>query len=322
MNSLLTESLVIDGTLNFARRVDPNCNRSNCKKEVADFSLIKARSGIDIGFVGAQSRVENLEKVCDFVQEEPDGILIKTYDDIKKVRQDKKFGVVTYCQMHYPLDGSIEPVSEWFDKGLRVLQIAYGKTDKANQSVKNRLGAGSDQKGWLTGLGRRIVRELNRVGIVVDVSHCNDDTTIQVADHSEKPILATHTNARRLTCIDRNKSNAALQKIAETGGVIGVCPIGWMIAECGKKKATIEDFIDHIDFIVQKVGIDHVGLSSDSYIDGWNPSHRHYSDADLNAEDRWSRVIDKLQERYSQRDLRKLLGLNFLRVLREVLPEK
>ena len=111
---------------------------------------------------------------------------------------------------------------------------------------------------------------MNALGIVVDVSHSNKQTTLDAADLSTKPIIATHANARALTSRSRNKDDEELLAIGATGGVIGVTTIGWMLDSDGDGAAGMDDMIAHIEYMVALVGIDHVGVSADARMDGWD----------------------------------------------------
>jgi membrane dipeptidase len=140
-------------------------------------------------------------------------------------------------------------------------------------------------------------------------------------------VLANHANALALTGNRRNKADEELRAIADSGGVVGVTLVKWMLDRDGDGEAGIDDFIAHVDYIVDLIGIDHVGFASDSYLNGWEISSRHYADEHLGAIDRWKRVVRRLvaierpdgTRKYSDEDLGKLLGLNFLRVYRQVL---
>jgi membrane dipeptidase len=190
------------------------------------------------------------------------------------------------------------------------------------------LAGGSDQpEQGLTELGRAAVRELNRLDMLVDVSHLSKPSVMETVEICQAPVMANHANALALTDNRRNKSDEELLAIAGTGGVVGVTLVRWMLDRNGDGRAGIDDFIAHVDYIVDLIGIDHVGFASDSYLNGWETSSRHYADEHLGAMDRWKRVVRKLVEirgpegerKYADEDLQKLLGLNFLRVYRQVL---
>lgn len=323
---------VVDGTASSLARVDPHC-RTGCELSVfpgagpGDFGTLKAVTGIDMGIFSMSGF--GLEGMIDFRNRTADGTIagarvVLTWEDIETAREHGEYAYVFYVQSRvapqWQLDGDLSNLSRWYAEGLRVLQLRYG--DKEGHEPDERLAYGSyegDDQG-LTDLGRRAVAEMNRLGMIVDVSHLSRQSTLDAAALSNKPVLASHANAEALTPQDRTKDDEELLAIAATGGVIGVTPIGWMLDRDGDGKAGMEDMVAHVEYIAGLVGIDHVGLSTDAALDGWDPDSRHYADAGLAAFDRWVRVTAELHARgWRDQDLAKLLGGNFLRVLRDVL---
>ena len=238
-----------------------------------------------------------------------------------------------YVQLRPPdldwqLDGDVANLRHWYDEGLRILQLAYGDGPERPDAhtPDERLGYGTygiDEgvERGVTDLGRAAIAEMNVLGMIVDCSHCNRRTTLDAASLSSQPILTNHANAEALTPHRRNKDDEELLAIARTGGVIGVTTIRWMLDTDDDGRAGIDDFIAHIEYIADLVGIDHVGISSDADVNGWPQESGHYADADLAAPDRWVRLAARLRARgWTEEDLAKLLGGNFLRVFREVLP--
>ena len=188
--------------------------------------------------------------------------------------------------------------------------IANGRVVRTYADIKTAQDAGK-------------IAEMNAIGMVVDVSHCSKQTTLDAAALSTEPIIATHVNAEALTPRSRNKDDEELLAIAATGGVIGVTTIRGMLDTDGNGAAGMEDFIAHVEYMVGLVGIDHVGISSDARMDGWEPTSVHYADADLAALDRWVRLAARLYARgWTEEDLAKLLGGNFRRVFGEVLASQ
>ncbi|MDE2881527.1 MAG: membrane dipeptidase [Acidobacteriota bacterium] len=323
---------VVDGTASSLARVDPHC-RTGCELSVfpgagpGDFGTLKAVSGIDVGIFSMSGF--GLEGMIDFRNRTADGTIagarvVLTWGDIETARENGEYAYVFYVQSRvapqWQLDGDLSNLRRWYAEGLRVLQLRYG--DKEGHEPDERLAYGSyegDEKG-VTELGRRAIAEMNRLGMIVDVSHLSRQSTLDAAALSNKPVLASHANAEALTPQDRTKDDDELRAIAATGGVIGVTPIGWMLDRDGDGKAGMEDMVAHVEYIAGLVGIDHVGLSTDAALDGWDPDSRHYADAELAAFDRWVRLTAELHARgWSEEDLTKLLGGNFLRVFREVL---
>ena len=325
---------VVDGTASSLAKVDPSCSAA-CERSVypgagpGDFGTLKAVTGIDLGVFSMSGF--GLEGMIRFRNRTTGGTIanarvVLAYEDIEAARDSGEYAYIFYVQSRvapqWRLDGELDNLGRWYAEGLRVLQLRYG--DKEGHEPDERLAYGSyegDDRG-LTELGRRAVAEMNRLGMIVDVSHLSRQSTLEAAALSTRPVLATHANAEALTPQDRTKDDEELRAIAATGGVIGITPIGWMLDRDGDGKAGMEDFVAHVEYIAGLVGIDHVGLSTDAALDGWDPDSRHYADAALAAFDRWIRVTAELHARgWSDEDLTKLLGGNFLRVFREVLSE-
>ncbi len=324
---------VVDGVVNFWARVDPNCT-ADCETTIYpgdgshDFTTLKAVTGIDMGLqnVGSESFIAWVRDRIDDGRI-ANGRVVRTYADIETVHDSGGSAVMFYMQLRPPgpdwqLGGDVATLRHWYDEGLRVLQLAYGSGRPDATAPDERLGYGhseGEERG-LTDLGRAAVAEMNALGMIVDCSHCSRRTTVEAAALSTKPILANHANAETLTPDSRNKDDEELLAIARTGGVIGVTPIRKILDTDGDGAAGMDEMIAHIEYMVDLVGIDHVGVSSDSKLDGWEQSSFYYTDADLGALDRWVRLTARLRARgWTEEGLTKLLGGNFLRVFREVL---
>lgn len=324
VDELFKNSLIIDGVLNYTVKQDPEC-RKDCKLQNIDLGLIKGLTGIDVGSLTIPSPVEKLIAIHDYVSQEQSegGLVVKRFNDLEKAKREKKYGVIFYAQQHAKLDGSVAPIRQWFDYGLRIVQIHYSSQDSQSQSPLEKLGGGSDEPyQGLTELGKRAVKQLNRLNMIIDLSHCSEKTTMDVIHMTNIPVMANHANAMALTSVSRNKSDTELMAIAKSGGVIGVTPIAWMIDRDGDGKGNIDDFIAHVDYIVHLVGLDHVGVASDSVLDGWGVEDRHYADNFLASFGRWKIAARKLQDElgYSDLQLKKIFGLNFKRIYEQILP--
>jgi membrane dipeptidase len=324
IEELFRNSLIIDGLLNYNQKKDPGC-RKDCDLETINLAYIKGLTGVDIGSLTIPRPFEKLVAINNYVNhnQSEGGLVIKTFNDLERAKRTKKYGVIFYAQQHAELNGNVAPIEKWFDNGLRIVQIHYSSKDSPSQSPLEKMGGGCDEPDQgLTELGRNAVRLLNRLNMIIDVSHCSEKTTHDVIQMSDSPITANHANAKALTPELRNKSDSELLAIAQTGGVIGVTPIGWMIDRDGDGKGNIDDYIAHIDYMIKLVGIDHVGVASDSVLDGWGVEDRHYADALLAGYDRWKIVAWKLKydQGYNEEDLRKIFGQNFQRLYEQVMP--
>ncbi|MHC4451067.1 MAG: membrane dipeptidase [Planctomycetota bacterium] len=193
---------------------------------------VHARTGIRVGSMTC-GKFGSLKQQAKLATTTWKGIqLIRTEADLDRCLENKLYGLLLYCQAHYGLRGGIRPLKQWHREGLRILNLQYGSGDAA-QSKDDRLGGGTDQKGGLTPLGRKVVVEMMRIGIMVDLSHCNEQTVLDtavIAEAKKFPLLANHTCARevkdaagkRFADYERNMTDRAMRAIARTGGVIGI----------------------------------------------------------------------------------------------------
>ena len=324
---------VIDGVVALAVKVDPNCT-ADCERtsypgpDSTDYGTLKEVTGVDLG-LSSLSSFDHMTRLVAWVDSNPraKALVVRTYADIERAQEEADYARMFYLQRRPPesgwdLQGDVENLQVWHDAGLRVLQLAYGASRKDARLPGERLGYGSDEgdEMGLTDIGRAAIAEMNTLGMIVDVSHCSKQTTLDAAALSTKPIIATHVNAEALTPVTRNKDDEELIAIAETGGLIGVTPIRAFLDTNRDGSAGIDDMIAHIEYMVSLVGIDHVGIASDSDLDGWEKTSYYYADADLAAMDRWVRLASRLYARgWTEEDLAKLLGGNFRRVFSETL---
>lgn len=321
VDDLVAHTLLLDGAVNYSERVDPDC-RDDCRYRQSDLASITPRTGIRAGGMTISTTFALLRAHHTMVAASDAAMVVRWSGDLARAFHAGRYGVIFYCQKPYGLNGSLAPLQNWFAHGLRTLQLAYSVNDAPNTRPGNRLAGGCDEpEQGLTDLGRRAIAELNRLGIVIDVSHCSKKTTLQAAALSTHPITANHTNARALTDHPRNKDDEELRAIAETGGVIGINTVGWMLDRDGDGRADLEDFVAHLEHVIAVVGIDHVGIASDAHLDGWPAGSRHYADVRLASFDRW-RVLAKILRRrgHSPAAIRKIFGGNFVRVYDAVLP--
>ncbi|MFD0672798.1 dipeptidase [Cohnella sp. GCM10027633] len=177
-------------------------------------------------------------------------------EDIRKAkRQGLKAGIVT-AQDPTGLGKNLELLESLHAFGLRVLQLTYNN--------QNAIASGCMElsNGGVSNYGMTFIAKLNELGIVVDTSHCGKQTTLDACRLSKQPVIASHTGVEAIYPHRRCKSDEELQAIAATGGVIGVFAMPWFVHE-DPNATTIEHVLDHIDYIVKLVGVDHVGIGTD-----------------------------------------------------------
>ena len=239
--------------------------------------------------------------------------MTSTTDEIFEVLGQGKIAAVPTIEGAYSLDenNAIELVRQYHDLGVVTIGFTW--------NYSNALGEGAhrvfdDQmktpsNGGLTELGKEVALEMNRLGMMIDVSHMAESTFWDILEVSKAPIIATHSGIDKLHNHARNLTDEQLLALAENGGVVGIVFYPTFLTNTGK--ATISDVVDHIDYAVDLIGVDHVAIGSD--FDGATlPS-------DLQDASEMGKLIDELISReYSVIDIMKILGLNTLRVMQEV----
>lgn len=207
----------------------------------------------------------------------------------------------------------------FFRAGVRGLQLT--------RDGRNQLGDGwlEGEGGKLSRFGVEVVQEMNRIGMMVGVSHVSTNSVLHAAEVSTKPIVSTHTNPRKFTNTVRDHTDEEIRAIAATGGVIGVRFLG-------NKSSPYNILVDWADYMVNMVGIDHVGFAwlghdvghpKTGYVPGFYEGPFPGGEVEsMTKYEQHSRFIDELYKKgYSDDDVAKIVGGNFLRVMREVLPE-
>ena len=288
----------------------------------SDFARLKA-SGIDVfhpavGFLAGDIFAQSWRDVEGWnalIAGHPQCFLrIDTVADFARAKQAGKIGILIGLQnsSHFR---TVDDVDRFFAIGQRVSQLTY---------TGNRIGGGStDAKDpGLTPYGHRIVERMNARGMAIDVSHCGDRTTLEAIEASRRPVLVTHSNCRALVPGRRRcKTDEAIRSLARRGGVMGVTMVRAFVRQSGP--ATLQDMLDHVDYVARLVGIEHVGIGSDVDLDGRDPAGRQGPRRfDLDGMDYSRKIFDVteglLQRKYSPANIELILGGNFQRALAQV----
>jgi len=248
------------------------------------------------------------------VENNPDTIRIATsYNEINKAVNDGKIAAVITVEGGEPLEGRIESLRTIYRLGVRSLTLTHFPRNDLGD------GSGADSCSHLTDFGKEVVEEMNRLGMIVDISHLNKTGYWDVMDRSKDPVLATHSNCKALCSHHRNLEDDQIKALAENGGVINLsfCAgfikdgVGFKDPEA-LKKVTILDWLDHLDHAVGLVGTDHVGIGSD--LDGG---------CGFPGLDDITKFPDLTRgmvfRGYSDQDIKKILGGNNMRVFKKVL---
>ena len=230
-----------------------------------------------------------------------------TEEDARRLKAEGKKAFFIGIENGYGIGKDIKNVKKYKDMGVQYMTLSHSYDNDICNSSSNT----ADASKGLTPFGRKVVKEMNKVGMMIDVSHVSEGTFWDVIKLSKDPVFASHSSVRALCDHDRNLTDEQLRALAKNGGVIHICIYGGYLSK-DEKNASLDDVINHIDHAVKVAGIDHVGIGSD--FDGGGGVLGCTGDNDM------INITVKLIERgYSEEDIRKIWGGNFFRVLNQVL---
>ncbi|MCB9210892.1 MAG: membrane dipeptidase [Ignavibacteriales bacterium] len=265
-------------------------------------------------------------------------------EDVKNQFSEKLISLPMGMENGTPLQGNFENLKHFYDRGIRYLTLSHGKANHICDSSYD------PNKKWngLSPFGKTLIPEMNKLGIMVDISHVSDSTFYQVMEITKVPAIASHSSCRYFTPgFERNMNDDMIKKLAENGGVIQITFGSYFISGDYNKKSvemenyikehhikngseeerkysenykkehpidygTVEDVADHIDHVVKLVGIDHVGLGSD--FDGVGRLPENIQDVSYYP----YIIYELLKKNYSEEDIQKVCSGNLLRVWKAV----
>ncbi|HEY8498476.1 MAG TPA: dipeptidase [Limnochordales bacterium] len=232
-------------------------------------------------------------------------IWVRRAADLDEVRRTRKVGVIASLEGCEVLAGSLAVLRTLYRLGVRAAGLTWNVRNELADGVGEPRGAG------LTAFGREAVAEMERLGMVVDVSHLSEAGFWEVMEVATRPVIASHSNARAVCDHVRNLTDDQIRALARKGGVMGINFFPGFLRQDGQ--ATLEDVVRHIDHVVELVGPDHVGLGSD--YDGITRVPQGLEDPS-----RLPALTEALLRRgYGDEAVRKILGENFARVFRAAL---
>ena len=190
--------------------------------------------------------------------------------DVRGVRDVSDFrsgeiGAIMHLEGADPLEPDLSDLDEWFDRGLRSVGLVWSRANAFGEGVPFRFPDTPDTGPGLTDAGRALVRACNERGILVDLSHLNAAGFWDVAELSEAPLVASHSNAWSLCKSTRNLEDDQLDAVARSGGVVGVnFATGFLRADGDNTGDTpLAEIVRHVDYLVERMGVEHVALGSD-----------------------------------------------------------
>ena len=264
-----------------------------------------------------------------------DIVQVKETADVAAAKEAGKTGIILSFQNASPIENELDRLGLFHALGVRVIQLTYHET--------NLLGSGCWERNdcGLSNFGVDAVREMNQLGIVIDLSHVGPKTTMDAIEMSEQPVAITHANARSFCGHPRNKEEEALKLLAAKGGVVGATSFANFLPK--EFDSTVEDFVDAIDNMVERIGIDHVAIGTDSthdqplefwhyivsqqgtkfpstFADGSVPyTELSFQPKGMDSPAEFPNLADALVNRgYSGEDITKLLGGNWMSLFERV----
>jgi membrane dipeptidase len=284
-------------------------------------------------------------------------------DDIYKAKKENKLAVMLDFQNTISLGMNVNNLDLFYGLGVRQIQLTYNLRTYAADGCTERTDAG------ISHFGVALIERMNKLGIIVDTGHVGEQSTIEAAEISSDPIAISHSACKSVYNHDRCKSDEAIKAVAERGGVFGLVSIPYFLAHLtgkadrygevrGGKSGTLKDWLDHIDYAVDLVGVDHVGVGSDikerpgcpdlwgevmtedrrletdgkkPTWSGWRPEHPFDftpssetglfpSPEKLLSWSNWPyKTVGLLSRGYSENEVKKIIGGNWLRLYSKVI---
>ena len=356
---LAAEAIGIDSHIDTVQRVLVMGEDLGKRWDVGHVDLPRLREGgthapffalwVPVYFPGAEAvrRTLDLRDAMQWMLDaHPDQMeLATTAADIRRIVKQRKIAVFLTVEGGHTIDDDLRVLRMYYQLGIRSMTLTHSRNNNWADSATDK-----PAHNGLTDFGKEVVREMNRLGMLVDVSHVADKTFYDTLAVTTKPVIVSHSSMRALSDVPRNISDEMLWALAKNGGVVGISfgegfvnpadaealrsaietettaplmagralddyaaeDVRKLFGTRVKVAATVEDVANHVDHAVKIAGIDHVGIGSD--YDGVSGPPNGLDDVS-----RMPALIDVLLERgYAERDVKKILGENYLRVIREV----
>ncbi len=238
--------------------------------------------------------------------------VVRTVNEFEDCLRDNVVAGVLHFEGAEPIDPDLNALEVFYQAGLRSLGIVWSRPTAFGYGVPFKFPASPDTGPGLTDAGKELVRACNRLGIMVDLSHLNEKSFWDVAKISDAPLVATHSNAHALAQLTRNLTDSQLDAIKETDGMVGVNFVTILLREDAADNANtpLETVVRQFDYLVEKLGIERVGMGSD-----FGVATVPHELADVSM---FPKLITALRKAgYNDDTLRKITHENWLRVLRK-----
>lgn len=273
----------------------------------------------------AQRARKMIDDVNQQVRRYPESLeMAYTVADIRRIHKSGKIAALMGIEGGHAIEDSLPALRKFYGLGVRYMTLTHTNTNNWADSAGGISAPAEKRHGGLSGFGKEVVREMNRLGMMVDISHVSDETFWDCIEVSQAPLIASHSSSRALTNVSRNLTDNMLKAMAKKGGVVMVNFYnGFINTEYAKtgmpgptkaaQTATLAMLMQHFEHIIKVAGIDHVGIGSDfDGVDGLLPTGME------DVTKLPTITFELLKRGYSENDVKKVLGENLLRAMSDV----
>lgn len=309
-------------SINYSKNIDTQCNIPKMEiggLDVAWFIVYTGQGelntkGYEKAYKNAISKFDAIHNLVNTYSSDNIGLALNS-NDVRKIHSSGKKVAMIGIENGYPIGLDIKNVEKFYNRGARYMSLSHnGHSQLCDSNTGEEDGVYLHN--GLSDLGVEVIKEMNRIGMMIDISHPSKEAIRQMIKISKAPVIASHSSARKLCNHSRNLDDEQLGWIKENGGVVQTVAFkSYLNSEKSKpnskNKVDVSDFVDHIDYLVSLIGINHVGISSDfdggGGIDGWE-----------DASETFNVTLELVKRGYSEVEIEKIWSGNLLRVLDEV----
>src|SRR5256712_3693263 len=209
---------------------------------------------------GLQVAADQIARLYTEAEQSKRSVVCRTHEEISRALDSQKIGFLITMEGVEPLGNDLDLLRTFYELGVRAIGLTHARTNAAGHGGIF-AASGSSPEG-LTPFGRGLVRECERLGVLIDLAHINPAGFKEIVDLTTKPLIVSHTNARKFYDVERNISDEQIKMIGERGGVIGV---NSALVSPAQKETTLDCYVDHIEHVASLIGIDCVGIGFDFF---------------------------------------------------------
>jgi len=293
------------------RRADPALMRAGGVGAACFAAYVPQGPRTAEGYAEASGRALAMLDAIRAIGAEEGNRLATTAAELHTARAEGRTAVVPCVENGHALGENLGLLAEFRRLGVRYMTLCHNGHNLLCDSSNPRadLGDGPTLHGGLSGFGREVIAEMNRLGMLVDISHASQQTALQAAQASRTPVLATHSCVRTLCDVPRNVDDLMLDALRDTQGMVNITAIAGFLKRGAKPDGvTVSDYVDHIEYVIQRCGLAHVGISSDfdggACFTGW-----------MDESESPNLTAELVRRGYGEHEIAQIWGGNFMRLL-------